>query len=72
MREFTGDATIRFDELSVDSICETMIKVQTNPDLRKYLSQDGLKKVEEFSMSHVVKKLLYGYETAIKLHKDTQ
>lgn len=70
MQEFTGDATIRFDELSVDSICEAMMRVQSNPDLRKLLTQDGLKKAQEFSMPNVVEKLQCGYKTAIKLHQD--
>ena len=64
--EVAGNAAFYVDAYSIDSISEGIIKVFSNADLRKELSEKGIKQAQKFSWKKTAEKTIKVYEKVLE------
>lgn len=63
--EVVGDAGIMIDPTDVDLICQNMLKLYRDPELRKTLSEKSIVQAKKFSWENCIKKTLDAYKFAL-------
>ena len=61
IREFAGEAVLYFDPLDLESVAQTILKLQNSSDLRESQRRLGLGVVEKFRQWNVIPRLLDAY-----------
>jgi glycosyltransferase involved in cell wall biosynthesis len=69
-REFAGDAALRFDPESVDSIAAAMKQFAESPALREECSAKGIARAKQFSAGNTAGKLREAYRLATRRFAD--
>ena len=64
IKEFADDAACFFDGGNIDNICNAMVTLQSDSNLREILVKRGIKRSKIFKGKNVVKKLLSAYSAA--------
>ncbi len=67
--EVVGDAGIMVDPTDPDSLCEAMLNVLTNKEMRRRMSSKGLKRSKLFSWEKSAKEILEIYDEALSVYK---
>jgi glycosyltransferase involved in cell wall biosynthesis len=63
--EVVGDAGIMVDPKDGDALCQAMLKLVSNGDLRQTMSQKSLEQAKKFSWEQCASQTLAAYETAV-------
>jgi glycosyltransferase involved in cell wall biosynthesis len=63
--EVAGDAAILVDPKDEDTLCQAMLNLLSEPDLRKQLSQKGLERAKQFSWAKCAAETVEIYEKII-------
>jgi glycosyltransferase involved in cell wall biosynthesis len=66
--EVVGDAGIQIDPKDEDALCQAIIELLNNSELRKTLSKKGIDRSRKFSWSKCADETLKVYRTAIDFH----
>jgi glycosyltransferase involved in cell wall biosynthesis len=65
MPEVVGDAGLLIDPTDADALCEAMLKVLTDQELRLQLSRKGLQRAQQFSWARCADETIAVYQTAV-------
>jgi glycosyltransferase involved in cell wall biosynthesis len=65
MPEVVGDAGLLIDPTDSDALCDAMLKVVTDAELRQQLSRKGLLRAQQFSWARCAEETIAVYKTAI-------
>jgi glycosyltransferase involved in cell wall biosynthesis len=57
-REICGDAALYFSRFSPEELAEKVMQIQASPELAKRLSDNGLRRAQDFSWNQHVERLV--------------
>ncbi len=64
--EVVGDAGIMVDPSDQDALCQAMLEIYRNPNLRSELSAKSIERAKLFSWDNCARKTVEGYKTALE------